>query len=80
MLLKRPFKKGVGEHDKVQASFELKEEVKRVSEVMKFANSRLFELEKLNAAMFNAISKLVDLEGNSGKDVGNDSGGKDYVS
>ena len=49
-------KKGMGEHDRVQVSFELKEEVKRVSEKrVKFANSLLFELEKLNTAMFSAI-------------------------
>ena len=41
-------------------AFELKEEVKRVSEAVKFANSRLYELEKLNRAMFSAVSKLVD--------------------
>ena len=44
----------------MQASFELKEEVKRVSEAVKFANSRLYELEKLNTAMFTALTKLVD--------------------
>ena len=53
-------KKGINDHDRVQASFELKEEVKRVSEAVKFANSRLYELEKLNTAIFNALTKLVD--------------------
>ena len=72
-------KKGVVDHDKIQASFELKEEVKRVSEAMKFANSRLFELEKLNTAMFTALTKLVDLESNIGKELPKGSGGKDYV-
>jgi hypothetical protein len=37
-------KKGIGEHDRLQSSFELKEEVKRVFEAVKFANSRLYEL------------------------------------
>jgi len=55
-------KKGVAEHDRVQASFELKEEVRRVSEAVKFTNSRLCSIEKLNAAMFNSLCKLLDLE------------------
>jgi hypothetical protein len=54
-------KKGIGEHDRVQSFFELKEEAKRVSEAIKFTNSRLHELEKLNAATFNALTKLIDL-------------------
>ncbi len=73
-------KKGVADHDRAQASFELKEEVKRVSEAMKFANSRLFELEKLNSAMFTALTKLVDLESGGGKEMAKGSGGNDYVS
>ncbi len=44
----------------VHESFELKEDVKRISEVVKFTNSCLYELEKLNAAMFNALTKLVE--------------------
>ena len=40
----------------------MKEEVKWVSEAMKFTNSRLHSLEKLNEAMFNALTRLVDLE------------------
>ena len=63
-------KKGVAEHDRVQAGFELKEEVRRVSEAVKFTNSRLCSIEKLNAAMFNALSKLLDPE-SSGDARGN---------
>jgi hypothetical protein len=54
-------KKGISEHDRAQASFELREEGKRVSEAVKFVNSRLYELEKLNTVMFGALTKLVDL-------------------
>ena len=46
--------------DWVHEFFELKEEVKRISEAVKFADSRLYELEKLSAAMFNALTKLVE--------------------
>ncbi len=74
-------KKGIGEHDRMQASFELKEEVKRVSEAVKFANSRLYELEKLNTAMFSALTKLVDFTTNT-QEASKDSekGGASYVS
>lgn len=73
-------KKGVAEHDRVQASFELKEEVKRVSEAVKFANSRLYELEKLNAAMFSALNKIVDFAGNKEEAKRSGEGGSSYVS
>jgi hypothetical protein len=56
-------RKGVENHDRVQASFELKEEVKRVAEAMKFANSRLYQLEKLSEATSKAVCKLVDVVG-----------------
>jgi len=74
-------KKGIGEHDRVQASFELKEEVKRVSEAVKFANSRLYELEKLNTAMFSALTKLVDFTASTQEaSKGSEKGGTGYVS
>ncbi|MGO8805775.1 MAG: hypothetical protein ACLQO7_04100 [Candidatus Bathyarchaeia archaeon] len=74
-------KKGIGEHDRVQASFELKEEVKRASEAVKFANSRLCELEKLNTAMFTALTKLVDFAAsNQEAPKGSKKGGSGYVS
>jgi hypothetical protein len=74
-------KKGIGEHDRVQVSFELKEEVKRVSEAVKFANSRLYELEKLNTAMFSALTKLVDFTAsNQEASKGSEQGGSGYVS
>ncbi|MDD3791900.1 MAG: hypothetical protein PHY74_02070 [Candidatus Bathyarchaeota archaeon] len=74
-------KKGISEHDNVQASFELKKEVKRVSEAVKFANNRLYELEKLNTAMFSSLIKLVDIASGhqeASKTVGE--GGKSYIS
>jgi hypothetical protein len=65
----------------MQASFELKEEVKRVSEAVKFANSRLYELEKLNTAMFSALTKLVNLAAsNQEASKTSGEGGKSYVS
>ena len=74
-------KKGVNEHDRAQASFEIKEEVKRVSEAIKFTNSRLHELEKLNTAMFNAITKFVDMASGSQEAFKvSGEGGKSYVS
>ena len=74
-------KKGISEHDRVQASFELKEEVKRVSEAVKFANSRLYELEKLSTAMFSALTKLVDLAADGqGASKASGESGKSYVS
>ena len=74
-------KKGVAEHDRVQASFEVKEEVKRLSEAVKFANGKLYELEKLNAAMFGALTKLVDaMAVNQEGSKGSEKGGSSYVS
>jgi hypothetical protein len=74
-------RKGVADNDRVQASFELKEEVKRITEATKFTNSRLHSLEKLNEAMFQALTKLVDLEaGKQQQDAASSNGGKDYVS
>lgn len=74
-------KKGVAEHDRVQASFEVKEEVKRLSEAVKFANGKLYELEKLNAAMFGALTKLVDsMAVNQETSKGSEKGGSSYVS
>jgi hypothetical protein len=59
----------------------LKEEVKRVSEAVKFANSRLYELEKLNNAMFSALTKLVDFTAsNQEASKGSEKGGSGYVS
>jgi len=54
--------KGLAGYDSAQASFELKEEVKRVTEALKFTNSRLVSVEKLQEAMFNVLSKLRDVE------------------
>jgi len=74
-------KKGISEHDRVQAAFELREEVKRVSEAVKFANSRLYELEKLSTAMFTALTKLVDYAaGSQEASEASGEGGKSYVS
>lgn len=74
-------KKGIGEHDRVQTSFELKEEVKRVSEAVKFANSRLCKLEKLNTTMFSALTKRVDFAAsNQEAPKGSEKSGASYVS
>ena len=43
--------------DKSQANFELKEEVKRVSEALKFNNSRLLSVERLQEAIYRFLSK-----------------------
>ena len=39
------------------SAFELREEVKRITEELKFNNSRLLQLEPLNEAMFGVLSK-----------------------
>jgi DNA-binding Lrp family transcriptional regulator len=62
--------KGVREHDKVQAQFELKQQMVRMAEAQKFANERLLGLEKLSEAMFKRL--LPDIEGEKG-------GGSEYV-
>ncbi len=49
--------KGFTDHDKLQASFELKQEVKRVGEALKFNNSRLLGVERLQEAIYNVLSK-----------------------
>lgn len=52
--------KGFADHDKLQVSFELKEEVKRVSEALKFNNSRLLGLERLQEAVCK--SRIVEVD------------------
>ena len=69
---------------RAQAGFELREEVKRVAEALKFANSRLYQLERLGEAtsaavcrLADAFGKVADLEGGQDK---RKPGGDDYVS
>jgi len=72
--------KGLAGHDSAQAAFELKEEVKRVTEALKFTNSRLVSVEKLQEAMFNVLSKLRDVEGAADSKVVDGKGAPSYVS
>jgi hypothetical protein len=58
--------KGFADVERAQHSFELKEEVKRNTEALKFANSRLLQLERLNEAMFGALNRLSDVLGKFG--------------
>ena len=48
-------RQGVAGHDNAQASFELVQEVRRVAEALKFTNSRLLSVEKLQEAMFRKL-------------------------
>ena len=43
--------------EKAQEHFELKEEVKRVSEALKFNNSRLFPMERLLETIYKKLAK-----------------------
>lgn len=61
--------KGFADTERAQYSFELREEVRRNTEAIKYANSRLLQLERLNEAMFGALTKLTDVLGKLG-DVG----------
>jgi hypothetical protein len=61
--------KGFADTERSQHAFELREEVKRNTEALKYANSRLLQLERLNEAMFGALTKLNDVLGKLG-DVG----------
>jgi hypothetical protein len=54
--------KGFADQDKVQASFELHEEVKLVGEAMKFNNSRLLGVERLQEAIYNSLCKAPELK------------------
>ena len=59
--------KGFADIEKAQHAFELREEVKRNTEALKYANSRLLQLERLNEAMFGALTKLNDVLGKLGE-------------
>jgi hypothetical protein len=58
--------KGFVDTERSQHAFELREEVKRNTEALKYANSRLLQLERLNEAMFGALTKLNDVLGKLG--------------
>ena len=58
--------KGFADTERSQHAFELREEVKRNTEALKYANSRLLQLERLNEAMFGALTKLNDVLGKLG--------------
>jgi hypothetical protein len=59
--------KGFADTERSQHAFELREEVKRNTEALKYANSRLLQLERLNEAMFGALIKLNDVLGKLGE-------------
>ena len=54
--------KGFQDSEKAQNSFELREEVKRVSEALKFNNSRLLGVERMQEAIYNFVSKAPELK------------------
>ena len=60
--------KGFKDSEGAQHNFELKQELKRNSEALKFTNSRLLQVEKLQEAIYGVLrkgsepGKLVDLE------------------
>jgi ribosomal protein S25 len=62
-------RKGVADNDRVQASFELKEEVKRTTEAVKFSNSRLLEIGRMQEAFCKAKVADVDKVKNIEKEV-----------
>ncbi len=70
--------KGLVDIERSQTVFDLKEELRRNTEALKFANSRLLQLERLSEATSKAVCKLVDIIGKV-KDEDAD-GGKGYVS
>ena len=49
--------KGFIDSEKAQLSFELREEIKRVGEALKFNNSRLLQVERLQEAIYTVLSK-----------------------
>jgi uncharacterized protein with NRDE domain len=57
-------RKGVSDNDRVQANFELKDEVKQVKEAQKFANGRMLEMYRLLEAIYK--QKISDVEGGVG--------------
>src|SRR5208283_4460427 len=54
--------KGFQDSEKAQNSFELREEVKRVSEALKFNNSRLLGVERMQEAIYNFVRKTPELK------------------
>ena len=67
-------RKGTFEIEKSQERYELQQEVKRNSEALKFTNSRLLQMEKMQEATFTvlvkineALTKLGDVEGDPGR-------------
>ena len=58
--------RGFADTERSLHAFELREEVKRNTEALKYANSRLLQLERLNEAMFGALTKLNDVLGKLG--------------
>ncbi len=58
--------KGFADTERSQHAVELREEVKRNTEALKYTNSRLLQLERLNEAMFGALNRLNDVLGKLG--------------
>jgi hypothetical protein len=61
--------KGFADNDKLQASFELKQEVKRVAEALKFNNSRVMSQERLLEAIYKTKVADIDKVGNLEREV-----------
>jgi hypothetical protein len=55
--------KGFNDSERAQQGFELKREVARNSEALKFTNSRRLQVERLTEAVFQKLSKLPMLDG-----------------
>ena len=70
---------GVAGHDNAQANFELVQEVRRVAEALKFTNSRLLSVEKLQEAMYRKLVSEVEPVQDVGA-KGSTDRGKSYVS
>ena len=56
--LEQEIRKGTFEIEKSQERYELQQEVKRNSEALKFTNSRLLQMEKMQEATFRFIVKI----------------------
>lgn len=57
--------RGLDDIGKAQERFELKREVARTTEALKYTNSRILNMEHLLEGMYKAITRMVDLEGAS---------------
>jgi hypothetical protein len=70
-------REGVAGHDKAQASFELTQEMRKMVEALKFTNSRLFSVEKLQEAMYRKLTNNAEVD--ESKLLSKGDGGKEYT-